>query len=230
MAVSGKQGSDIFRRHLRPVCAVAARLEDAIRSSPSASKTPLAVGIGDNLLASLSRKRRSVQHSTRAPHHAVILGFAHHSVRLHTLYCRVPCLSSTTFSCRSKAQVRLAQMLSYFRRPFGRSTWHQMLLRIGKCSVKDVCIGCASLTAMANVFSLLLLVQHLYSHLLVGPVVIHCLNLAWYLVYLALLYILPLYQDWSAVIGAFVFPPIGDAQHHAGCSTLYLANGLFCWL
>lgn len=54
------------------------------------------------------------------------------------------------------------------------------------------------------------LVQQL-GHLLVGFVIIRRLNLAWYLVYLALLYILTCIKDWGAIIGAFVFLPIGSA-------------------
>lgn len=53
--------------------------------------------------------------------------------------------------------------------------------------------------------------QMLQGHLLVDFVIIRRLNLAWYLVYLALLYILTCIKDWGAIIGAFVFLPIGSA-------------------
>jgi hypothetical protein len=192
MAVSGKQGSDLCRRRrLRPVSAVAARIRDAIRLSPSASKTPLPVRAGDNLLASLSRKRRSVLFcfcaSSSRGHPGVRKPFS------PSAYTVLP----TTFSCHSTAQVRSAQVLPYFRRSSVRFTWHQMLLHIGK-----LCTRRASLTATAN-----LVVRSFTGrpcrHSLLEPRLVSGIP--------GTTVHFPLHQDWSAVTGAFMFLPIGGA-------------------
>jgi len=106
-------------------------------------------------------------YSAFAPHHhAVILGFANHSVRLHTLCCRVSGLLlrlSAVISLFKSGQHRCCHTFDAPLRP----TRHQMLLHMG-----SPCTRRASLTAMANLF----------SALLVGLVVIHSSNLAgiWY--------------------------------------------------
>ena len=115
MAVPGKQGSGICRRYLRPVYA---RVEDAFRLSLSASKTPLPVRVGDNLLASLSRKRRRVLFCFCA-----LSSCGHPGLRKpfsSSAYTVLPSLrsTSTTLSCHFIVQVRSAQVLPYFRRPF----------------------------------------------------------------------------------------------------------------
>ena len=132
----------------------AARVEDAIRLSPSASKTRLPFSVGDNLLASLSRRRRSV------------LFF----------FC-------TSSSCGHPGLCK----------PFSPSAY----------------------TVLPSLLSPLQ--SAIRSFTGVGLVVIHCLNLAWYLVYLALLYILACIKTGVRSWALFCFSPL------VVCSILMLA-------
>jgi len=86
-------------------------------------------------------------YSAFAPHHhVVILGFANHSGRLHTLCCRVSglLLRLAVVPLSKSGQHRCCHT---FDAPL-RLTWHQMLLHMGK-----PCTRRARLTAMANLFS-----------------------------------------------------------------------------
>ena len=133
-------------------------------------------------------------YSAFAPyHHAVILGFANHSVRLHTLSCRVSGLLlrlSAVISLFKSGQHRCYHTFDAPLRP----TRHQMLLHMG-----SPCTRRASLTAMANLFSAFtgrpcrhsLLEPRLVSG--IPGTAVHS----------------PLHQDQSAAVGAFMFLPIG---------------------